>query len=232
MKKRFNIVFSDFYLKDKEIPHLKNHLLDVLKRTPYLEETGFGYKNIEEEDRVIYITLIKRTITSVLEYIVEENEFRSIDIPIFEEIKFSVDIERSLLYSFGAVSNLNKIKTALRNTFDVPFTYKSMPLSPVEILDKLLEHDKDFSFLITELIITNFKYKEGIHGKYVAKINKQNLVSEILKDYSKEIQKVSISILGDTEYDLTISSNQSLSIKCEEDDLFTILENLKHRIYG
>lgn len=232
MKKRFNIVFSDFYLKDEKTLYPKKDLLDILKGTPYLDEKGFGYKNIEEEDSVIYVTLIKRTITSVLEYIVEDNEFRNIDIPIFEEIKFSIDIDKSLLYSFGAVGNLNKIKIALRNTFDTPFTYKALPLTPVEVMDKLLTHDKDSAFIITELIINNFRHKEGIVGKYIAKINKQNIISEILNDYSKEIQKISISVLGNIEYNLTISSNQSLSIKCEEDDLFMILENLKQRIYG
>lgn len=232
MKKRFNIVFSDFYLNDKEPLYPKSHLIDILNEIPYLDEKGFGYKNIEEEDNIIYATLIKRTITSVLEYIVEDNEFRNIDIPIFEEIKFSIDINKSLLYSFGAISNLNKIKTALRNSFDTPFTYKTLPLSPVEIMDKFLNNNNDISFIIKELIISNFKHKEGIIGKYIAKINKQNIITEILKDYSKEIQKISISVLGNIEYDLTISSNQSLSIKCKEDDLFVILENLKQRIYG
>lgn len=231
MKKRFNIVFNNYEFADGDIPSSQKKLLDTFNKTVYTDERGFGFKKIEDEANIIYATLIKRTMTSVLEYISEDNEFRNIDIPIFEEVKFSFDTNMSLLYTFGAANNLNKLKMAIRNTFASTITYKALYLSPVEIMNKLLNNNKD-SIKVTELIISNFKHKDGIIGKYIAKVNKQNIISDILKDYAKEIQKISISILGDLDYELIIASNQSLTIKCAEDDFYTILEFLKFKIYG
>lgn len=134
MKKRINIIFSHFdYPKTLSV----NDVVNVFKTLPYNEDIGFGYTDVEINSGIVYATLIKRNITTLLEYDLKNKDFIKKEIPVFDEISFGMDFEKLFLYTYGLTSNHNKIKSALRNTFEVPFTYTSVDTSPINIMNKI-----------------------------------------------------------------------------------------------
>lgn len=165
-----------------------------------------------------------------MEYDIVINNLKKIEIPIFDEISFCIDYDKRLLYCFGASSNLNKIKTAIRNTFNIQFVYNNTEVTPVTILEKFISNNSNIE--INELIIKRFEYKKGIHGKFIAQVSDQKMARKLIEDYVNEIQKISLSILENEEYHLIISSNNTLAINCEEDDFYLILEKIKNKIYA
>lgn len=226
MKTRTNIAFNRFSISEK----LKiDQIFQNLEKCVYSDETGFGYKAICIEQGVISATLIKRTYTSILGFSPNENDFEKIDIPIFDEISFSLDFNKGLLYTQGAYSNMNKVKSALRISLECQFIYVESKASPAIVLDKLVDSS---DYEIEEVVIVQFEYKNGVTGKYIAKIADQTIGREILNYNSNNISKLSLNFYGDNEYYIIIYSNGAITIKCDEDDLFAILENFKERIYG
>ena len=221
MKKRINIIFSHFdYPKTLSV----NDVVNVFKTLPYNEDIGFGYTDVEINSGIVYATLIKRSITTLLEYDLKNKDFIKKEIPVFEEISFGMDFEKLFLYTYGLTSNHNKIKSALRNTFEVPFTYTSVDTSN--------EFRNVLNYKIEEIVIQRFTYNDGATGKYTAKITKQSIGEKLLNEYLSDIVKVSISIFEQDEFQLVISTNASISIKCNENDFYSILENIKNKIYG
>lgn len=218
MKKRTNVIFSHFSCAGNMSAH---EACETLQSLPSSDDAGFGYDNIEEVENVAYATLIKRTVTKILEHDSDAKEFAFREVPIFDEMTFCMDFERGLLYTYGVSLNHNKIKSALRNTFDS---------SPINIMDKITSNIRNYN--IDEIVIQRFTHKNGAIGKYLAKITKQEIGKDLIKEYISEIQKNSISIYEDDEFQLIISSNNSISIKCEEDNFSKILEKIKSRIYG
>lgn len=226
MKTRINIAFSRFSTKEKL---LIKDIFQKMEDSVYSDETGFGYKNLSIDNNIIVATLIKRTYTSILGFSPDSNTFEKIDIPIFDEILFYIDLKKELLYTQGAYSNINKVKSALRNTFDFHLVYSDLKISPTIVMEKLVN---DINYEIEEVVIQQFKYQNGIIGKYIVKITNQSNGKELVNKHIDDILKLAINFLGDEEYYIIISSNGSISIKCNEDDLFVILENFKDRIYG
>lgn len=227
MKKRINIIFSHFdYPKTLSV----NDIVNVFKTLPYNEDIGFGYTDVEINSGIIYATLIKRSITTLLEYDLKNKDFIKKEIPVFEEISFGMDFEKLFLYTYGVTSNHNKIKSALRNTFEMPFTYTNVDTSPINIMNKIISNVLNYK--IEEVVIQRFTYNNGATGKYTAKITKQSIGEKLLNEYLSDIVKVSISIFEQDEFQLVISTNASISIKCNENDFYSILENIKNKIYG
>lgn len=72
MKKRINIIFSHFdYPKTLSV----NDVVNVFKTLPYNEDIGFGYTDVEINSGIVYATLIKRSITTLLEYDLKNKDF-------------------------------------------------------------------------------------------------------------------------------------------------------------
>ncbi|WP_280746370.1 MULTISPECIES: hypothetical protein [unclassified Parabacteroides] len=226
MKKRTNIMFSRFSIEDNS---LMEDIFHILKDIEYTEDNGIGYSDLEINEGILYSTLIKRTITSILGFNPDINDLKKIEIPIYEKIPFCMDFNKNLLYSFGANANHNKIKSALRSTLETPLSYNDFGFTPVDIMRKISCNNQSFN--IEEIIIKNFKYSDGVLGKYIAKISNQVIGKELINSYANDVLKVSINIVSQKDYYLIISSN-TLSIKCEEDDFYPILENIKDNIHG
>lgn len=227
MTRKSNITFSRFLnLNEIDI----SNLFERFQSIPYQEKYGFGYTNSEIDNNVIYATLIKRNMTTLLEYDLEKKDFKKVEIPLFDEIIFCIDFNKSLLYTFGATANHNKIKSALRNTSDLSFTYGDFSFSPVTFMDKIISQNLNYN--IDEIVVNNFIYKNGTSGKYIAKIILQNVGIDLLETYQNDIVKISITIFEKNNYHLVISLNNTISIKCHDDDFYSILENIKNMIYG
>lgn len=226
MKTKINITFSKFSTNENL---LIEDIFQRLTESIYSDEIGFGFKKTSIDSDIIAATLIKRTYTSILGFNPDSDTFEKTDIPIFDEISFFIDLKNNLLYTYGAYSNVNKVKSALRNTFDCHLVYDNLKIFPAKVVEKLIDGT---AYEIEEVVITHFSYQNGVTGKYIAKITNQYNGKELLNKHYESISKLSITFLGDTEYYIIILSNGAITIKCNEDDLFVILENFKDRVYG
>jgi hypothetical protein len=201
--------------------------LEALIKDPYNEKERGGFTNAEINNNVLEATLVKRVPISIQEFNATTGEFVRKDIFVFDEITFFLDVRTNLIYTHCSTSKLNKIKSALRNIIPNGITYENLNLKPNNIIDDLLSNA--LICIIKEVVIKKFIYKEGAQGKYTAQIFDFKIGNKLMEEYSDEIQKITFDVSSDDKEDftLTISTNNSIGIRCEEDDFFCILDNLK-----
>ena len=63
----------------------------------------------------------------------------------------------------------------------------------------------------------------------VAKIMDSQVGEKLLEDYSDEIQKITIDVTSNQfeDFSLTISTNNTLAVKSDEDDFYGIIDTIK-----
>lgn len=205
-------------------------LQKTLAENPYNEVNGIGFSKTEVFENVLESILIKRTPTSLQEFDPQIGEFVQRNIFIFDEIPFYIDLENGFIYSFSSASKLNKVKSELKNFVSGKIVYENLVLNPQMIINELAMNNFDCS--INEIVVRNFIYKKGAQGKYSARILDSKIGQQIMEEYSDEIQKITVDISSDsdTDFTLTISTNNTFTIKSHEDDFFIILDNLKNQI--
>lgn len=227
MQKKVSITLNRIYFQKKtDIDSLQK----TLAENPYNEVNGIGFSKTEVFENVLESILIKRTPTSLQEFDPQIGEFVQRNIFIFDEIPFYIDLENGFIYSFSSASKLNKVKSELKNFVSGKIVYENLVLNPQRIINELAMNN--FNCSISEIVVRNFIYKKGAHGKYSARILDSKIGQQIMEEYSDEIQKITVDISSDsdTDFTLTISTNNAFSIKSHEDDFFIILDNLKNQI--
>ena len=203
------------------------YLSEIFQKRPYRDNDGLGFTKVEIIDNVLEATLLKRTPTSIVDYDPASGEFIERDIFIFEDISFCIDFTNNLIYTFFSSGKLNKIKVALREFLQNNIAYTNLELSPIMLVDDL--SDSDFECSIKEIAIRKFVYEQGAYGRYVAKIMDSQVGGKLLEDYSDEIQKVTIDVTSNQfeDFSLTISTNNTLAVKSDEDDFYGIIDTIK-----
>ncbi|MGP1623575.1 hypothetical protein [Bacteroides heparinolyticus] len=227
MQKKVSITLNRISFQKKiDIDSLQK----ILVENPYNEVNGIGFSKAEVFENVLESILIKRTPTSLQEFDPQIGEFVQRNIFIFDEIPFYIDLENGFIYSFSSASKLNKVKSELKNFVSGKIVYENLALNPQRIINELAMNNFDCS--ISEIVVRNFIYKKGAQGKYSARILDSKIGQQIMEEYSDEIQKITVDISSDsdTDFTLTISTNNAFSIKSHEDDFFNILDNLKNQI--
>ena len=204
-------------------------MLRVFSENPYSENDGIGFTNAQIFDSYVEATLIKRVPTSLQEFDTLSNSFVQKNIFVFDEITFYIDLEHNLLYSFASMAKLNKVKSILRNYIQGRILYENIELKPTKIISQM---GNDLEYKVNEIVIKKFIYNQGAVGKFVAQIGDDNIGQELMIAYSNEIQRVTFEIYSNSfkNFILTTSSNNTLNVKCEEEDLFCIVDNIKSQL--
>jgi len=78
---------------------------------------------------------------------------------------------------------------------------------------------------IERMTIQNFQYKEGIIGKYSLKAEKNLDVIDLLNIYKDDVISARFSIRTDQfeQINLALSSNGSISIRCDSNEVINII---------
>ncbi len=208
-----------------------NNLMSLLINNTYSVEEGLGFIDVEsDEDKVLYAKLIKRTPTIIQEFDIHTQSFVKREIFIFEEISFGIDFKSQTLYAFGALANLGKVKNAINRICTDPYYYSNLELNIPQLMSRLEAQEEVFS--LSEIVINRFRYKEGALGRYTAKISNQIIGNYLIKEYPEDVSKVVLNFCSSNqiEYEISLSTNNSISIKCEEDDLYIIIDNFLNLI--
>lgn len=226
MKEKYTITFNKILEVEKRgLDYYKQ----VFENAPYSEEEGWGFSSVEEDEYILSATLLKRTPTSIQEWNIQQRDFEKKVIYIYTQFSFSIDFRLGLIYVQGTISALNKIKSILRNVLKGAFSYDDITLSSVILSPQF--RSNDFQSLLKEISINDFNYKEGIIGKYVAKIHNQENAIEIVDKYFEKISKIKIYFYSqNTNFELIASRCNSLTIICDCDDFFLIMDKVKNFI--
>jgi hypothetical protein len=227
MHKRISIILNKItFLQAIDI----DCVLNIFLENPYNEKEGIGFTKAKIFDNVLEATLIKREPTSLQEFDLKSGDFIQRNIFVFDEITFYIDPDKGLIYTFSSASKFNKVKSVLKNYIQNRIMYNNLELNPRNIIDNLIADN--FDCTINEIVIKKFIYNQGAQGKYIAHILDGKTGQELMTKYMDEIQKVTLDISSDlyNDFRLTVSINNTLSIKSEEDDFLCILDNIKNQI--
>jgi hypothetical protein len=209
-------------------PDLDNEAMSqILSHIPYNDEKGLGFTKVDNIDDVLELILLKRVPTSIRTYNYITETFEQNDIFIFEEINFYIDLKNNLLYTFGSASKLNKAKNDLREFVENQIIYENIGLTISKILNQI-EVEK-WQYDIKDITIKNFVFEEGASGKFVANVNDQITGRKLIDKYIDSISKITLDVMHEDfgDFELTIGTNNSISIRCREDETFIIIDAIK-----
>lgn len=225
MKKNYNIVVSKFNFENLKIIDL--YLL--LISSEYTNENGFGYRNVALDSNVIYGTLLRKSLTFIDDYDVENDVFEKKTITLFKEVDFIINYNTNILTVFGSAVNSNKFKSSFRNIVnDNNYQLSNLDLTSFAIFQKIEQNGQLSNFKIEDITIRNFKYKDGAIGRYVSKILSQNIAKELLDMYQNDVIK--IKILLDERFSISVQNNGAFTFNCDEDSIRDVVEIINNLI--
>jgi hypothetical protein len=214
MKKNYNIVVSKFNFENLKIIDLYNLLIS----SEYTNENGFGFRNIVFDSNILHGTLLRKSLTFIDEYDIENDIFEKKPIALFKEVDFIINYNTNIITVFGSATNSNKLKSSFRNIFNqIDYQLSNLDLTSFAIYQKLKQDDQQSTYKIEDITIRNFKYKDGATGRFVSKILNQNIASELLEIYQNDV--VRIKILLDDRLSVSIQNNGAFTISCNEDEI-------------
>ncbi|MCP3895775.1 MAG: hypothetical protein GY706_14275 [Bacteroides sp.] len=224
MQNKVSITFNRMFFS----PELNIETLSqILSKIPYDDSTGIGFTKVELIEDVLEVLLLKRVPTSIRTYNTTTESFEDNDIFIFEEIDFYIDIKNNFIYTFGSAAKLNKAKNTLKAFVSNQITYENIDLS----IDKALTRIEleNWQYDIKEITIKKFVFEEGASGKFVAKIHDQPVGRKLIEEYISDIPKVILNISSEEfdDFELSIGTSNSLSIKCVDEDTLIFIESIK-----
>lgn len=229
MQKKYNLVFNRF----RPLSHiLLEDISQILATKAYSEAEGFGFKDIELHENILFATLLKRIPVSVSDYDSNLFKFISKTIYVYHEIPFCLDCQYELIYSFGSADNINRLKSALRNVLMSSYEYDEIHIKPHIIAEKL-SNGNDY-FEIREMVIKGFVYREGTIGKLLTLVTDQNVGRKLVSEYMENIYKITFLVDNEKikDAEVTFSDLGAFVLKCDEEFFEHNLYNIKDIIFN
>jgi len=190
-----------------------------LLTSPYSDELGFGFENIEFEENLISAILIKRNATYIHEYDPITKEMVKRQIMLFSDIKFQFDFNYGVMCVFGQASYLTQLKSAMRNTFNFSFTASQTDLSPYKIYLALSE--RQIAFEIKSIAIERFVFQNGISGKLTGTVIDSTVADDLVNNYKTDVNKVLFQITIDENDSFGLQASNNGAVKFfSSDDMF------------
>lgn len=228
MNKRFSILLY-------EITGFSKNDLDnfskSLKNSPYNEEDGFGFFDIETHVNYLSATLIKKTPAFISEYDNTKKIMIKKTIFVYSNIKFAVDTEYNLLEVYASQKDSSKLRSLLNDFFKKNITLKQVTFSPSEIVTILKERTKRLN--IEKLKIDGFHYMKKAYGNFNISKTEQEFTNELFSEYQNEIKKITLTADFDNleDIELTFSKNGQLVIKSVDiEDALIIIKSIIFKI--
>jgi len=202
-----------------------------LSKLNYDNERGFGFREITVNSTTLNATLVKRTPIFIPEFDVKLSQIIRKEIYLFSEVDFSIDARYNLLEIFDTTKNVSKVRTTIRPLLNKNLRLSSVSFTPIEVITKLSKNALRLN--IDGLSVNNFKYREGIVGRFEMKIENTELALDIIKKYSHDVTKATIRLTTDDFEDifLKIYNTGRLIISCEEEDFDGILKVIKRILF-
>lgn len=229
MRSSFPVSFTEVSPLNKEIlAHICQSLLD----TPYNGEDGFGFREVQSYDQFVTATLVKRTPTFISQLDTATGQLNEHKIFLYSKSKFGIDYQYGLLEIYGSAQQISKVRPALRGILPKECKLSTVTLILSETI-KALSSSSD-SILVDNLTVNNFRYREGVIGKYVMRIATFHLAEIILQEYVHDVLNAHIQIIGSPvgDFSLQLSRSGHLVIKCDELGFVDVFSYLKSVIFS
>lgn len=227
MKKKETLILNKFEVEGN--PSIRQ-VVEKMRPKMYNEKKGLGFTNITIEDDMVFATILLRTPSYIRSYNETEGVFVQQVVNIYGEFEIAIDIENSLLFSTSTSAKFSKAKTLLRECFEKGITYQNVELTAVSMLNKI--QNQGMIPYIMDLSIKRYRCPEGAIGRYSAHIEDGSVGEELLLKYSDSINKITILVKSEMypDFVLSIVSQNSFSIKCDESYYWQIINCLKRNL--
>jgi hypothetical protein len=225
-----SLVVVNFVLDSDGTPEDVNHRLSNLNLT---RSSGSGIKNLDFVDNTIYATLVKIVYTYIYDYNDITHEVEKKQISIINEIRFFLDFNTNLICTFGAATNVGQLRTFLKGIFDTSIKITPCNLTIPEICKKLTS--KNIPFDYKSISINNFNYKNGVTGRFSGIALKNNVIQELINEYSTDVQKLGFNIyLPDYNdpVEILLGDMGQLKVDCNDEEFTDIFQQLSSLLYN
>lgn len=199
----------------------------TMRRISYDEAEGLGFTNVSVEDNIVYAQGLFRTPSYIQSYNKENGLLEQKVVDIYAEFEIALDVTGGFLYTASSASKFNKAKILLRKCFNGKIIFRNIDVSPLKLWNKI-KLDACHS-LVTDLSIKKYIYKDGAMGRLTVHIDKPSIGEELIDQYSGSINKITLFVVGESgeEFVLSVPSQNSFSIKCAEEYMEQVINQLK-----
>lgn len=200
---------------------------DTMRRNSYDEAEGLGFTNVCIEDDIVYAQGLFRTPSYIQSYNKENGLFEQKVVDVYTELEITLDIGQGFIYSATSSTKFNKAKILLRKCFSGKIIFRNIDISPIKLWERI-KHDAHHP-LVTDLSIKRYIYKEGVIGRLSVHIEETSIGEELIAKYSDSINKITMLVVGDSgeKFILSVPSQNSFSIKCAEEYMERVINQLK-----
>lgn len=208
----------------------KEQVVEKMRRKMYNDKNGLGFTNITVEDNIVFATILLRTPSYIRSYNEKEGVFVQQVVNIYGEFEVAFDIDHRLLFSTSPSAKFSKAKILLRECFEKKITFQNIEMTAVNMLNRI--QCQGMTPYIMDLSIKRYRSPEGAIGRYSAHIEDSFVGEELLLKYSDSINKITILVKSDIypDFILSIASQNSFTIKCEENYYWQIINQLKSNL--
>ena len=224
METKETFVFNRIEIEGK--PSIEQ-LISWFQNQMYKEDYGLGFTSITNEDGIIVAQILFRSPSYIQHYNAANGLFEKQVINIYGELELLYDIDNNMIYTTSSQTKFAKAKTLLRESIKSRITFSNIEFSAKTMFEKVQK--MGFMPFITDLTIKQFKYKEGAIGRYSVHLDDKDLGYELMDSYSDSINRMTVQVQSNKypDFILSIASQNSLTIKCREDNLWPIINDLK-----
>lgn len=227
MEKKETLIFNKVEIED--ISSIEQVVAKMYKKM-YNEQKGLGFTNITVEDCMVFATILVRTPSFIRSYNEKEGLFEQQVINIYGDFEIALDTKHRLLFSTSSSTKFSKAKTLLRECFDKRITFQNIEMTALNMLNRV--QSQGMTPYIMDLSIKRYKSPEGAIGRYTAHFEDSSVGENLLLKYSDSINKLTILVKSYMfpDFVLSIASQNSFSIKCDENYYWQIINQLKNNL--
>ena len=204
-----------------------SQLISWFQKKMYDDDRGIGFTSITCEDRIIVSHILFRSPSYIQHYNANSGLFEKQVVNIYYELELLYDIDKKMIYTTSSQTKFSKAKTLLRECIEGKITFKNIDFSAKEMYEKVIA--MNYNPIVTDLSIKQFRYKEGAIGRYSVHLNDIHLGIELLYEYSESIIRMTLMVQSNKypDFVLSLASQNAFTIKSKEQDLWTILNDIK-----
>lgn len=210
--------------------HSKNGLLSrdlyfSFLKYEYEESRGWGFSAISIDNTLISGFLLLKQKRYYQIWDAENNKLEKVPYFIVKEISFFLDIEKSYIIIQGGISDMNGLKTVLRQLLWGEFVYEEISLNTFDFITELENNNALVN--IEEVSFLDFCLNDQFVGKYIAKPVNIITTLETLRSVQGDMDKIKVHVnISNIDFKILVSSNNTFILYGTEECLSAFIHYL------
>lgn len=227
MDKKETLIFNKVEIEG--FPSI-GQVVEKMYQKMYNDRKGLGFTNITIEDNMVFATILLRTPSYIRSYNEKEGMFEQQVVNIYGDFEIAVDIEHGLIFCTSSSTKFSRAKTLLRDCFEKKISFQNIEMTAVNMLNII--QCQGMTPYIMDLSIKRYRCQEGAIGRCSVHIEDSSVGEELLLKYSDSINKITFLVKSEIypDFVLSIASQNSFTIKCDENFYWQIINQLKKNL--